>query len=133
MNSWNLLQLNIRFYQNAMIDAEQGLAKLYLEVKSFFLLSALEHIWHPTELAKHLFIPKPTVSFILKRLESRGYIKRNSVPSNLRMFELRLTSKGQKTLDEGRRIMNGVFEKYFSRLTIDERNTYASLITKLAG
>jgi len=132
IDAWELLNANIGFYQNVMGKTEEALAKHKLEVKSFFLLAALEHLRYPAELAKHLLMPKPTVTFLVKRMEVAGYIHRKSVARDLRKYELQLTAKGKKAVNLGRDIVSEAFEKHLSKLSSHEMCTYASLIKKMS-
>ncbi len=133
MNTWELLQLNIQFYQTVLGRTEEALSELNLEVKSFFLLCAVEQCRHPAELAKHLMIPKPTVTFMVKKLEERGYLKRKTVKGDLRKFELIVTPQGRKAIEQGQLIVGPAFEKSFSRLTKKEYETYVRIIEKMVA
>lgn len=131
MDAWCLLNANINFYHEVMSQTEEALKKHKLEVKSFFLLAAMEHLHHPAELAKHLLMPKPTITFLVKKLEATGYIERKTVPDDLRKFELRLTHKGINAVQNGRKIVTLAFENHLSRLTEQEIELYTTLINKL--
>jgi DNA-binding MarR family transcriptional regulator len=131
MDAWCLLNANINFYHDVMSQTEEALKKHKLEVKNFFLLAAIEHIHHPAELAKHLLMPKPTITFLAKKLEATGYIDRKTVPDDLRKFELRLTPKGVNAVKDGREIVTRAFEQHLSKLTQQEIDLYSKLIHKL--
>lgn len=131
MNSWDLLQLNMAFYQTVMSRAEGALARLGLEIKSFFLLQAVELCQSPAELAKHLLMPKPTVTFMLKKLERQGYVQRHSVPGDLRKFAFSVTPAGQRALRQGQAIITPALEESFNRLSPAEYATYVRLIQKM--
>jgi DNA-binding MarR family transcriptional regulator len=130
-DAWELIQQNLQFYQTIMGRAEAELAGLNLETKSFFLLAAVEQLKYPAELARHCLLPRPTVSFLLKRLEKKGFIQRKSVAGDLRRFELVLTKSGRQTMEKAQVIVTDVFAKSFSQLTAKEQITYASLLAKM--
>ena len=94
MNSWDLLQLNLRFYESITQNAERALAEDKLDVKSFFLLASIEELKHPAALAKRLTLPKPTVTFLIKKLEQALYVKRKTVEGDLR-FRLEALEGGE--------------------------------------
>ncbi|MUG96584.1 hypothetical protein F7734_31310 [Scytonema sp. UIC 10036] len=131
IGSWELLQMNIRFYESIMGEAEEALAQLNLDVKSFFLLASVEECKHPAELAQHCLLPKPTVTFLVKKLEKNCYVERKSVKGDLRKFELVMTTLGAEVLDKGREIVTESFEGYLKKLTQEEYDTYVCIIKKM--
>jgi len=133
MNPWDLLRLNMQFYQSVLGEAEAELARLKLEVKSFFLLSAVEECKYPAELAKRCLMPKPTVSFMIKRLEKHGYLVRKSVEGDLRKFELELTVKGKQVAETGQVIVSRCFEKRLSKLSSEELESYVRFLSTMQG
>ena len=133
MDNWDLLQLNLQFYQSITQNAEAALAKDKLEIKSFFLLIACEEVKHPAALAKHLILPKPTVTFLIKKLEQAGYVKRKTVAGDLRRFEIQLTPLGRKVGERGRKTVSDAFDVSISQLSPKQRALYSDLLKKLVG
>lgn len=133
MDNWDLLQLNLQFYQSITQNAEQALARDKLEIKSFFLLVALDELKHPAALAKHLILPKPTVTFLIKKLEQAGYVKRKTVAGDLRRFEILLTPLGRKVSERGRKTVSAAFDASISQLSAKQRELYSELLRKLAS
>lgn len=131
ISPWELLQMNIRFYESIMGGAEEALAQLNLDVKSFFLLASVEECKYPAELAKHCLLPKPTVTFLVKKLEGNRYVKRKSVKGDLRKFELVVTDQGAEVLDKGRAIVTESFQGYLKKLTQEEYNAYVCIVKKM--
>ncbi len=133
MNSWDLLQLNLQFYESITQNAERALAKDKLDTKSFFLLAAVEELKHPAALAKRLMLPKPTVTFLIKKLEKAQYVKRKTVEGDLRRFEIQLTPLGRKVSERGRKTLSDALDASISQLSAEERTQYSALLYKLAG
>ena len=53
----------------------------------------------PSELARYFHVQKPTVTNILKRLESCGYIRREPSKEDGRICHIYLTAEGEHLLD----------------------------------
>jgi DNA-binding MarR family transcriptional regulator len=115
MNSWDLLQLNHK-----------------LDVKSFFLLASIEELKHPAALAKRLTLPKPTVTFLIKKLEQALYVKRKTVAGDLRRFEIQLTPLGRKVCERGLKTVSDAFDVSISPLSSKEREQYSIILQKVA-
>ncbi len=62
MDAWEILQLNMHWYQRSMQSTEAALANDKLDIKSFFVLSAVDAMPYPAELAKNLMAPKQTIT-----------------------------------------------------------------------
>jgi DNA-binding MarR family transcriptional regulator len=119
-------------YHGARGAAEHGLASLKLDIKGFFLLAAVEDCKYPAELAKRCIMPKPTVTFMIKKLEKAGYVKRKTVKGDLRKFELVLTPHGHKAIEKGQVIVSKAFDVSLGALTVKERTNYAALLKKMS-
>jgi DNA-binding MarR family transcriptional regulator len=65
-------------------DCGDSLERLQIEPKALFLMSVLDDNPEPAQLAKALLLPKPTVTFLIKRLEEEGYVKRANDTADLR-------------------------------------------------
>ena len=131
MNAWEILQLNMQWYQRSLQCTETALAHDRLDIKSFFVLSAVEAMPYPAELAKHLMMPKPTITFIIKKLEKSGYLKRKTVRGDLRKFEMVITPLGRSVQDRGRKTVSQALENSFGKLTTKEREAYLACILKM--
>lgn len=133
LSAWELLQLNLNFYTSVMARAEVELAALRLEVKGFFLLAAIEQCKYPAELAKHCLLPKPTVTFMIKRLEKAGLVKRNMVAGDLRKFAITLTPAGRTAIARGQEVLARAVDASLTPLTAKEKAAYAGLMKKLCA
>ncbi|HEY0145738.1 MAG TPA: MarR family transcriptional regulator [Methylovirgula sp.] len=130
MNSWDLLQLHHQFFERITQNAERALADDKLDVKGFFVLASIEELKHPAALAKRLVLPKPTVTFLIKKLEQAQYVKRKTVAGDLRRFEIQLTPLGRKVCERGRKTLSAAFDISLSRLSSSEREQYSELLRK---
>ena len=72
--------------------------------------------WTPTALAEWLIMPLSTVIFRVKRLEARGHAERVPNPDDGRSFLIRLTTEGQRLLDQARPAFRDYAEAVEARL-----------------
>lgn len=133
MDAWQFLQLNMQWYQRSLQCTEEALNHDKIDVKCFFVLEAVEAMPHPAELARYLMMPKPTITFIIKKLEKLGYLKRKTVKGDLRKFEMALTPLGQSVQKRGRKTVSDALESSLGRLTVKERENYLSYLLKLSA
>lgn len=112
-------------------DVEPELAKLDLEPKSFFLLGVLEENPYPAQMAKALCLPNPTITFLLKRLEKREYVKRSNVPGDLRKFRFTLTPAGKKALLKGQTILGKRLDTMLGKLSNTDQKQLFKLFSAL--
>ena len=93
-NLWQLIQ-------SVMDDSEPALEALGLSPKAFFLLEAVEEHPFPAELARRMHLPPPTVTYLVKQLEAKGFLERRAEPGDLRKFRLVQTAAGKEALARG--------------------------------
>ena len=75
---------------------------LGLSPKAFFLLAAVEEHPFPAELARRMYLPPPTVTYMVKQLEEkRDPGRRKAEPGDLRKFRLVQTVAGSQALERG--------------------------------
>jgi DNA-binding MarR family transcriptional regulator len=110
---------------------EASLAELDLDPKSFFLLNVLEEHPYPAQLAKRLMLPGPTVTFLLKKLEASGHVKRSSEPNDLRKFRFTMTASGKKAMQKGQAALNEALNERLSKLTATDREKLFHLFAQL--
>ena len=101
-------------------------------MKEFFVLDGVEEAPYPAELAKRLFIAKPTITMYLKSLEAKGFIRREIDPEDLRRHRLLVTSSGRKSVARARSIISVMFDERLSRLNDGERDEFQRLLEKLS-
>lgn len=127
-----LLLLTTRMLQSAMDEIAPALNDLKLDPKSLFLLNQLDAYPYPAELARVLMLPSPTVTFLVKRMEAAGYIRRETDAKDLRKYRLTLTAKGRKVMERGRRILDDSFGARLEKLRDGEVETFRRLIAALS-
>jgi len=110
--------------------ARYGLSEGRLHV----LALLLEHHPHPlshSELAERSSVTKGNITGLVNGLERDGYVRREDSGQDRRVSFISLTSMGQQLIEN-------ILPNYFTRLaalmgelSIDERKTLVSLLTKL--
>ncbi len=125
-------RLNHRLSTGVIDEAASGIAALGLEVKEFFVLDGVEETPYPAELAKRLFIAKPTITMYLKSLEAKGFVRREIDPEDLRRHRLLVTPSGRSAVTRARAIISSMFGKRLARLNDSERDEFQRLLEKLS-
>ena len=121
VSPWALWTLNFQVMTALMNDVGPRLRALQMEMKEFLLLTELDAHPNPADLARALLTPKPTVTFMVKRMEAVGYIKREMQTNDLRRFHLTLTPPGRRAMEHAREIFDEEFGKRLARLTQSQR------------
>ena len=80
---WELWTLNFELCLEIMAEVEPTVRAHGLEMKEFFLLGKLDEHPYPAELARALITPKPTVTFMVKRMEAAGFVERETEAGDL--------------------------------------------------
>jgi DNA-binding MarR family transcriptional regulator len=121
ISPWALWTLNFQVMTSLMADVAPRIRALRLEIKEFLLLSKLDEHPNPADLARALIAPKPSVTFMVKRMEALGYLRRELQPNDLRRFRLTLTPSGRTAMESAREIFDQEFGRRLSRLTQAQR------------
>jgi DNA-binding MarR family transcriptional regulator len=130
---WALWTLNFNLSLSVMAEVAPSIRGLRVEMKEFFLLTALDDNPNPADLARALMTPKPTVTFMVKRMEAAGYIKRELEPDDLRRFRLTLTAPGRKAMEKARAIFEEAFGRRLARLTQAQRAELQRLLEQMSA
>jgi DNA-binding MarR family transcriptional regulator len=69
---------------------------------------------------------------MVKRMESAGFVRRETVVGDLRRFRLTLTPSGRKALELARAILDKAFARRLGRLSSGERAELARVLVRLA-
>jgi DNA-binding MarR family transcriptional regulator len=125
-NLWQLIQ-------SVIDDSEPDLEALGLSPKAFFLLAAVEDHPFPAELARRMHLPPPTVTYMVKQLESKGFLERRAEPGDLRKFRLLQTDAGREALSRGQEALSGALSERLRRLDRQEIVAFDQIVQRLAG
>jgi DNA-binding MarR family transcriptional regulator len=125
--------LSFSLTSSVLAEVTPQIRTLALELKEFFLLANLDEHPNPADLARVLIVPKPTVTFLVKRMEAAGYVRREVQPGDLRRFRLTLTAAGRKAMEKAREILDATFEKRVKRLTQAQRAELHRLLASLTA
>jgi DNA-binding MarR family transcriptional regulator len=125
-NLWQLIQ-------SVMDDSEPELEALGLTPKAFFLLAAVEDHPFPAELARKMHLPPPTVTYMVKQLEEKGFLERRAEPGDLRKFRLVQTVAGRESLSQGSEVLSLMLGQRLRRLDPEEIVSFDRIVKLLAG
>ncbi|MDC3955209.1 MarR family winged helix-turn-helix transcriptional regulator [Polyangium jinanense] len=129
---WELWTLNFELSIGIMAEVEPEVREQGLEMKELFLLGKLDDHPYPADLARALMMPKPTITFMVKRLEAVGFVKRQTEAGDLRRFRLTLTPSGRKAMEAARTILDEAFGRRLARLSTNERAELARILVLLS-
>ena len=132
ISPWTLWTLNLKVMASLMAEVAPRIRALRLEMKEFLLLSKLDEHPNPAELARALVTPKPSVTFMVKRMEALGYLRRELQPNDLRRFRLTLTPSRRSAMESAREIFDEEFGRRLSRLTQAQRVELMRIFERLA-
>ena len=119
--------------QSIMDESEPAMAAIGLSHKAFFLLDCLGGYPFPAELARRMHLPPPTVTYLIKQLEARGFLERRSESVDLRKFRLLPTPAGVEALEKGREILGGCLADRLRRLEPEEVAALDRIVGRLAA
>lgn len=80
------------------------------------------------DISKRLDLPKSTVTGLVARLESRGYIVRQINPLDLRTYSLFLSEKGKALVSEYVDFEKALFHRLMAPLTLKESRLFLNLL-----
>ena len=132
ISPWALWTLNFQVMTSLLAGVAPRLRALRLEVKEFLLLSKLDEHPYPADLARALVTPKPSVTFMVKRMEALRYLRRELQPDDLRRFRLTLTPAGRSAMESAREIFDEEFGRRLSRLTQAQRLELMRIFERMA-
>ena len=131
MRPWELLLRNVNVLHSVLERAEPELASLELDAKRLFILCTVEAHPFPADLARALSLPKPSMTFLVKKLEESGYLRRQGEKGDLRRYRLTITPAGIKARDKGADAANGIFGACLSSLSAADRATFSRIVDQL--
>ena len=124
-NLWQLVQ-------SVLDESEPDLDGLGLSPKTFFLLAAVEEHPFPAQLARKMHLPPPTVTYMIKQLEERGFLGRQAEPGDLRKFRLVQTAAGMEALRQSKETLSAVFVERLRRLNREDVVAFDRIVRRLA-
>lgn len=128
-----LFRLNLQLSTETLSGAAPKIEALGLEAKAFFILDGVEGRPYPAELARHLSMPKPTMTLYLKSLEAKGLLVRAIDPHDLRRHRLELTTQGHDVVRKARTHLFGRYRERLLRLSVREQAELARLFEILVS
>lgn len=112
-------------------EMEEGLEALGLSGLEAWLLRVVDTNPHPSDAARHMGLPPPTVSHMLRRLEEKGFLERSLDSKDLRRFSFRLTEKGKSGLRQAEALMEKALRRRLARLQPEETAHLLELLGRL--
>lgn len=126
-----IFRLNLQLSTETLTAATPEIEALGLEAKEFFVLDGVEERPYPAELARHLSMPKPTITLYLKNLEGKGFVARAIDAQDLRRHRLELTKLGRQRVTQARACLAHRYGEKLSRLNRREQIDFAKLLEKI--
>lgn len=77
-------------------------------------------------------IRRSSVSATLSNLEEKGYIKRSSVSQDARLKKITVTVRGEKIVEESKKIINDFEKELIFQITEEELDIFYRVLDKLA-
>src|SRR5260221_13946095 len=109
MRPWDLLLRNVNVLHSVLEKAEPELSLLELDAKRLFILCMVDANPFPADLARALSLPKPSMTFLMKKLEGSGYLRRPGGKGDLGRYRLTIKPAGIKARDKGAEAVNRKF------------------------
>ena len=131
MRPWELLLRNVNVLHSVLEKAEPELSLLELDTKRLFILCMVDANAFPADLARVLSMPKPSMTFLIKKLEESGYLRRQGEKGDLRRYRLTITPAGIKARDKGAEVVTGIFSACLNSLSAADQATFCRIVNQL--
>ena len=131
MRPWELLLRNVNVLHSVLEKAEPDLSSLELDSKRLFILCMVDAHPFPADLARELSLPKPSITFLVKKLEESGYLRRHGEKGDLRRYRLTITPAGIRARDKGAKVVNGIFGVCLNSLSAADQATFSRIVDQL--
>jgi DNA-binding MarR family transcriptional regulator len=86
-----------------------------------------------TDLSERLLIRPPSVTGVVDRLERAGLVSRDGSPTDLRVKQVALTSRGRQLVERVLRVHSAQIEAVMGGLTAAEQAELNRLLSRLEG
>ncbi len=129
--SYNLLfkQLSIAFENNLQREAAQyGLTAAQTGILIF--LSKVDHQVNQRELESYFHLSNPTVTGLMKRMEAKGFIRREVSREDGRAKYIILTEKAMEISSEMQQNMAKMEQKVIQGMTVEEQEQFHALLVQ---
>jgi DNA-binding MarR family transcriptional regulator len=105
-----------------------------LSLRQISCLDLIQRLEEPTpsDLARELGITKPSVSALVARLLTAGFIRRERSHRDARSFHLHLTEKGVELMAAHQRSHEAIAQHLLAGLDAREQQQLVALLTKVA-
>jgi DNA-binding MarR family transcriptional regulator len=130
-DAWEIMGSLWQLGQGVLDESAPEFEAIGLSPKTFFLLSAVDAAPFPAEVARVMHLPPPTVTYMLKQLESIGYIERRAEPGDLRRFRLIVTESGRQAISRARKTAGERLAQRLNCLNTEERACFDRVLKKL--
>lgn len=117
-----------KLFQNKTTLAHHGLLPPHYEIMRMLHERGQVHI---SSVADRLFIPRPQMTYLVDRLVGRGMVERNTDPSDRRMLDIQLTSKGKLKIKEHGKHTRDALKESMANLTNDELKEVSASLQKI--
>ena len=121
-DSFEIAMLIKEIYSNTMGIVSESLKESGLTHQQIMIIKLIAHRGQVTvsKLCEEMSLAKGTVSGIVSRMESMGYIKKNKNDEDKRNTYITFSYKGEEFAKEFRKTINDSFDNIFKNFTEDE-------------
>ncbi len=85
------------------------------------------------DIAMSMDVSPAAIAVSLKKLEKGGYIKKQIDQGDNRLNQITITEKGNRVVEQSKRIFESADKKIFEGFTESEKNTLSALLDKLGS
>ncbi len=117
-----------KIFQNKTALGQHGLLPHHYGIMRVLHESGQMHI---SSVADRLLIPRPQMTYLIDRLVVMGIVERNTDPSDRRMLDIQLTSKGKLIIKDHRKHAREALKESMANLTNDELKEISASLQKI--
>ncbi len=125
-DSFRLAMLIRELYALTMKSVDENLTAMGITHQQCMVIKRIAHQGsvQNSELCSYMNLTKGTVSGIMKRLESKGLVKREIIASDKRHVRYVFTVQGMAFADSFRSQLNAIFESLFQNSVPEDKQRY---------
>jgi DNA-binding MarR family transcriptional regulator len=117
-----------KLFHNKAELGQHGLLPPHYEIMRMLHESGQVHI---SSIADGLFIPRPQMTYLIDRLVDMGMVERNTDPSDRRMLDVQLSSKGKLIIEEHRKHVRNALKESMADIPDDELKEVSASLQKI--